>query len=75
MIVLKVFVPLTRDGVLGWVFKLVCPGYAMSISHERLLLLKNATVNRNLGFDEVCNERHIHVYKYTHSFVWIFIPP
>ena len=59
--VLKVFVTLTRDGVLGWVFKLVCPGYAMSISHERLLLLKNATVNRNLGFNAVCNEKHVNI--------------
>ena len=60
-IILKVFVPLTRDGVMGWVFKLVCSGYALSISHERLLLLKNATVNRNLGFDAVCNERHVNI--------------
>ena len=30
----------------------------MSTLHERLLLLKNATVNRNLGFDDVCKEKH-----------------
>ena len=30
----------------------------MSTFHERLLLLKNATVNRNLGFDDVCKEKH-----------------
>ena len=30
----------------------------MSVSHEKLLLLKNATVNWNLGFDNVCNEKH-----------------
>ena len=59
--VFKVSVPLTRDGVRGWVFKLVCPGYAMSIYHDKLLLLKNATVNRNLGFDGVCNERHVNI--------------
>ena len=26
-----------------------------------LLLLKNASVNRNLGFDEVCKEKHVNV--------------
>ena len=58
---IKVFVPLTHDGVKGWIFKLVCPGYAMSVSHEGLLLLKSATVNRNLGFDDVCVEKHVNV--------------
>ena len=38
---------------------MVCPGNAMSVSYERLLLLKNATVNSNLGFNDVCNERHV----------------
>ena len=33
----------------------------MSISHERLLLLKNTTVNRNLGFDDMCKEKHVYV--------------
>ena len=33
----------------------------MSVSHERLLLLQNATVNWNLGFDDVCKEKHVHV--------------
>ena len=33
----------------------------MSVSHERLLLLKNATVNRNLGFDDVCKEKQVYV--------------
>ena len=56
---LKVFVPLTHNGVKGWIFNLVCPGNAMSVSHEELLLLKSATVNRNLGFDEVCDEKHV----------------
>ena len=31
----------------------------MSVYHERLLLLKSATVNKNLGFDGVCKERHV----------------
>ena len=31
----------------------------MSVSHEGLLLLKSATVNRNLGFDDVCREKHV----------------
>ena len=47
------FVPLTHEGAKGWIFYLVCPGNAMSVSLERLLLLKSATVNRNLAFDEV----------------------
>ena len=55
----KVFVPLTHDGASGWIFKLVCPGNALSVFYEMLLLLKNATVNRNLGFDDVCKEKHV----------------
>ena len=56
----KVFVPLTYDvGVKGWIFNLVCPGHAVSKSHEGLLLLKNGTVNRNLGFDDACGEKHV----------------
>ena len=31
----------------------------MSVSHERLLLLKSATVNRNFSLDEVCKEKHV----------------
>ncbi len=55
------FVPLTHNGVKGLIFNLVCPGNAMSVSHEGLLLLKSATVNRNLGFGELCNEKHVYV--------------
>ena len=33
----------------------------MSESHEGLLLLKNATVNRNLGFDDICKGKHVYV--------------
>ena len=53
----QVFVPLTHDGVKGWVFKFVCPGFTMSVIHDRLLLLKNATVNKNLDFDSICKEK------------------
>ena len=53
------FVPLTNNGVKGWIFNLVCPGNALSVTHEGLLLLKSATVNRNLGFGEVCKEKHV----------------
>ena len=53
------FVPLNREGARGWIFNLVCPGNAMSGSHERLLLLKSATVNRNLVFDEVCKDKYV----------------
>ena len=50
---------MTHDGVKGGIFNLVCPGNAASASHKGLLLLKNATVNRNLGFDDVCKEKHV----------------
>ena len=33
----------------------------MSLYHEGLLLLKCASVNRNLGFGEVCKEKHVYV--------------
>ena len=54
-------VPLIRSGVKGWIFNLVCQGNAKSVSHEKLLLLKNASVNRNLGFDDICKEKHVYV--------------
>ena len=53
------FVPLNCDGAKGWIFNLVCPGNALSVTHEGLLLLKSATVNRNLGFGEVCKEKNV----------------
>ena len=55
----KVIVPLSHFGVRGWIFDLVCPGKAMSVTHKRLLLLKNATVNWNLVFNDVCKEKHV----------------
>ena len=55
----KVIVPLSHHGVRGWSFDLVCPGNSMSVTHKRLLLLKNATVNWNLGFDNVCIETNV----------------
>ena len=33
----------------------------MSVSHERLLLLKNTTVNWNLGSNDVCKEKHVYI--------------
>ena len=36
----------------------------MSTLHDRLFLLKNATVNRNLGFDDVCKEKHAKIVFY-----------
>ena len=59
--VLKIFVPLTHDGVKGWIFNLVCPGNALGVFHESLLLLNNATVNRNLGFDDVCTKKVVYI--------------
>ena len=40
---------------------MVCPGNANSVAHERIFLLKNATVNKNMGFDDVCNGKHVFV--------------
>ena len=57
--VFKIFVPLTHYGVKGWIFKMVCPGNTMSSHHEGLLLLKNATVNKNLVFDDICKEKNV----------------
>ena len=59
--IFKVFVPLTHDGARGWILNLVCPGNTKSVSHEKLLLLKNSTENRNLGFDNVCKEKQVYV--------------
>ena len=53
------FVHLNYTGAKGWIFNLVCPGNAMSVSHKKLLLLKSAKVNRNSSFDEVCGEKHV----------------
>ena len=33
----------------------------MSVYHEGQMLLKSATVKRNLGFGEVCKEKYVHV--------------
>ena len=60
------FVPLNYAGAKGWIFNLVCPGNAFSVPHEGLLLLKSATVNGNLGFGEVCKEKHVYV-AYNHE--------
>ena len=58
---IKVFVPLNHDGVNGWIYNLVCPGNALSVTREGLLLLKSAKVNRNLGFDDICVEKHVYI--------------
>ena len=52
---------MTHDGSKGWIFDLVCPSYALNIPHKRLLLLKNATVNWNLGFDNICKEKKVSI--------------
>ena len=64
------FVPLTHDGEKSWPLKLVCPGNAMSVSHEKLLLQKIATVNMNLGFDDVCKEKI--AYAAYNNEPWVF---
>ena len=50
---------MTHDGEKGWIFELVCPGNAKRVSYKGLLLLKNATVNRNLSFNDVCREKQV----------------
>ena len=65
----KVSVPLSHDGIRGWIFNLVCSGNAASVSHERLLLLKNATVNWNLGFEDVCKEKQV-IIAYNNNPPW-----
>ena len=59
--IIKVFVPMTHDGFKGWIFNFVCPGNAKSVFHEKLLLLRNATVNKNLGFDEICDKKQVFI--------------
>ena len=49
---------------MGWFFNFVCPGNSLSTEHHGLLLLKNATVNKNLGFDDVCKEKHVKIVFY-----------
>ena len=43
----------------------------MSVSHNRLFLLKNATVNWNLGFKDVCKEKQVNV-AYNNVAPWGF---
>ena len=66
----KVFVPLTHDGLKAWSFRFVCPGNAMSVSHDKLLLLKTATVNKNLEFDSVCKEKQVYIAYKNQPFVF-----
>ena len=40
---------------------MVCPGYAKSVYHKKLLMLKNSTVNGNLSYDEICNEKQVYI--------------
>ena len=58
---LKVFVPLTQDGLNGWIFKFVCPGNAMSVLHEGLLMLENGTVNIDLGLQDFCKGKLVKI--------------
>ena len=55
------YLPTTHDGEQGWIFDLVCPGNVKSAYHKRLLLLKGETVNWNLGFEDICKERHVRI--------------
>ena len=43
----------------------------MSVSHEGLLLVKNATVKRNLGFEDICKEKYAYV-GYNNEPPWTF---
>ena len=66
------FVPLNYDGEKGWIFNLVCLGNSMNVSHERLLLLKNANVNENFGFDDICFEKHVRIPYNNHPQLFVF---
>ena len=51
----------------------MCPGNAKSLTHEKLLMLKNATVNQNMDFNELC-QPHVYIglglYQGQFSFEW-----
>ena len=57
---------MAHDGIKGWIFDLACPGYALSVPHKRLLLSGNATLNWDLGFEDVCKEKYVYV-AYNHE--------
>ncbi len=40
----------------------------MSVSYERLFLLKNTTIKRKLGFDDVCVEKQVYVAYINYGF-------
>ena len=66
---LKVFVPLSQGGLNRWIFKFVCPGNAMSILHEGLLMLENGTVNINFGVDDFCKGKHVKIVHRRYGYV------
>ena len=44
----------------------------MSISHEKLLMHKNWTVNRNNSFNDICGKRHVYIaYSAPNDFVTV----
>ena len=53
---------------------MVCPGYAMSVTHKKLMLLKNATVNWNLNFDDLCKEKIAYVAYNNRFMVFVVLP-
>ena len=60
---------MTHDGKKGWFFNMICPGNSFSISKEMLFMQKNATVQRNLDFNDVCKEKYVSV-AYNNEIKW-----
>ena len=46
----------------------------MSVTHKKLMLLKNATVNWNLNFDDVCKEKIAYVAYNNRFMVFLVLP-
>ena len=57
----KIFVPTSKDGDRGLLFKMMCPGNSKSKTYEKLLMLNDGTVNWNVPYDDFCQEKHVDI--------------
>ena len=55
------FVPKTFEGENHFHYKFVCPGNAMSATHNRLFVRESRNMILNLNLDELCGETHAYV--------------
>ena len=55
------FVPKTLEGENHFHYKFVCPGNAMSATHNRLFVRESRNMILNLNLDELCGETHAYV--------------